>query len=248
MNDVMLQINLFPGVINDADIEKLLDLCINKYKWILPAKYGHIDADIKISGDKLEDYQSKLLNTYKEYNDLIISKGNNYLIIYPDKNGFAGDVFYSNTNYSTKFKSKNIIQEVRVIMNFLNSPIAVSGTYEMYNNFLLRDVERDGKTQSIVTVKNYSYGLTNAFWRMWFGKDYINFFGKDKLDQTPAFYKEYKDNIYFIQLFESPYDWNTPEGLKIKEDFKKIVGENAFYDPKDPERLLTAPDFKRLYT
>lgn len=67
-----------------------------------------------------------------------------------------------------------------------------------------------------------------------------------KLDQAPVFASHCKNGIYFVQLYGSPYDGDTPEGKVAAERFKDAVGRETFYDPVDPEKILKAPDFHHL--
>jgi hypothetical protein len=243
LNDIRLKINLPPKKPIADKIEELLRLIIVEYKWIDPKKYGHIDSDIKIDKSSFDLYKKDLLKVYNEENDLTLGRGNECVVVYPVKDDFFGDVYFSTARYP---KIDPICEQVVTIMKLFKSPLSYSGTEEMYSTFLNRRVERENYSEELITVKSYAHGLTNAFWRMWFGKEYIDFFGKVKLDTAPAFSKKYEDDIYFIQLFESPFDWNTEEGMKITEAFKNHVGKDSFYDPADPEKKLKAPDFSHL--
>ena len=239
----MLKINLPPIIYNSKLIEQFLKLSIVDYKFINPSKYGHINAKIKVSHSSFDVYKKELSKLYEEKKDLCLGQGKDYLIVYPQEKSLVGNIYF----ISSKFPKINFKDEqIKTLMKLLNSPLSYSATEEMYYKFQLRDIKRKGYTEQIYTVRNYSEGLTNAFWRMWFGKEYINFFEKDELDKAPAFYKNYSDGIYFIQLFETPYDWNTKDGIKITEEFKRAVGIDAFYDPQNPEKKLKAPDFKHL--
>ena len=248
MRDMVINIKLIPGLFSMEIIEKILHLTIEEYKWLIPTKYGHIDADLKIKQSTYNDYKNDLLDLYRKYNDLCLGKGNNYLIISPYKNFFIGKIYFISTNLSNVFEFGLSNEQLNKIMSLVNSPIAISAAKEMYDKYQLREIQRDGYTEGTYTVKDYSQGLQNAFWRMWFGREYVEFFGKEKVDNAPAYFKEYNSDtgIYFIQLFESPYDWNTPEGIKATEKFKDWVGRESFYDPSNPEKVLKAPDFSQL--
>lgn len=248
MNKLIFMSLLKPGLISNQDMKKSLNVIFSKNKFFTPKKYGEMFADLKLNSEISDVYINTMQDFYTKNKELLVQSGQNYVYFLPskDKNSLYGTLTISSN------KKKNPIvtclSEINDIVHLIEPPFSFSSTEEAFNKSFNREVQKDGYSEIEVTVKDYSCGLTNAYWRMWFGPQYVNFIGIDKLNNAPVYKSEYNNDIYFVQLFEDPDDWNKPEGKKAISDFKAAVGIDMFYDPANPHKKLNAPDFSNLIT
>lgn len=249
MKDIIFMSYLTPGILELFQVEKMINLLLNENKYIEAKKYGNIFADKVIKKQEYKEFYNDFLNLYDDKKNIIIQDGKSHLIIFQDKNNksFNNRITLNINKKDNIFIKNNTLPVLFNLIKIINSPYSIASCKDFYRLYQRREIQKEKYIEEIPTVKDYSFGLKNAYWRMWFGKEYVDFFGKDRLDQAPAFYKEYKDGIYSIQLYESPYDWNTPKGVKITKEFKEYVGKDTFYDPNDPETKLKAPDFSHYF-
>ena len=83
------------------------------------------------------------------------------------------------------------------------------------------------------TVRRIDEGLKGPFWRMWFREPYLTF-----LNLKPN-----AGNVHFVEFYEDPAAWESPAAVKALQKFRQQTREDAFYDPQQPERKLSAPEF-----
>lgn len=229
----------------NKNIKALLDICIRKGCFITPQKYGDYFADTKVKGKfDSSDYKA-IIEIFEKSGLLLLEHVKDYLqiITEPDVPYIDAVIFSSNKKNNVLINDTQLLDN---IIDVLSPAVSFSATDDCIRESSRREIAMDGYTKETYTVKDYSEGLTNAYWRMWFSEEYVNFIGKDRLDNAPTLISKYENGIYFVQLFEDPNDWNTPESIQAVEAFKDAVGRDMFYDPDNPDKVLSAPDFRNL--
>ena len=112
MKEIIIDFGLPPGPLSKNQLEKLLQLIINEFKWIQPDKYGVCDGDTKLNNTNLDDYLSFILDFYEKKMVFTLTKNKDYLIIFPDRNNektFYGHItlYLKNINETTSTKDYN---------------------------------------------------------------------------------------------------------------------------------------------
>lgn len=194
----------------------------------------------KFEGSTSEKIESILNIIYKQKNINLVSKGEKeYVFI-----ACSEDKHSNNITISLNKVSPSILEFYNKIVLLMDIAIGFVATSDIKLQSEWKTENCDGYTEQTVSLENgYLDGLTNAYWQMWFGQEYVELIGKERLDQAPVYERRYENGIYFVQLFETPYDWNTPAGLQKTDDFKDAVGRDMFFNPKDPYRKLRVPTF-----
>lgn len=105
--------------------------------------------------------------------------------------------------------------------------------------------DESDQTLDWIPADDYS-GLWYPRWRMWFGKEYIEFFGREKLLSAPARSVDDLGGIVFVELFEDATRWQEAPERAAAERFMDHLGRDCFFDPEQPERKLRHPDFGEL--
>jgi hypothetical protein len=83
--------------------------------------------------------------------------------------------------------------------------------------------------------------LPGVFWLNLFGKPYWDLIGVEALRTAPAAVLGEDEHRVILRAFESPEDW--PDGVDAKEQLRRHLGDDIFFDRRQPERPTRAPDF-----
>ncbi len=83
--------------------------------------------------------------------------------------------------------------------------------------------------------------LPGVFWLNLFGQPYRDLIGIPALRTAPAAIVDEDDHRVILRAFESPEDWVT--GVGAKEELRRHLGDDFFFDRRQPERPTRAPDF-----
>ncbi len=242
--EIVTHISLPPGSLSKSVIESLADKLIRNLQWILPGKYGELSPDNLL---KIEDPDSQLeflLTYFLEHQSLVLAEGDNQISICPDR--FQNRTMTGYIDWDTSLDRIDLERHrdgVIEIMRLVNSPLAVAATLDAYDQFAEREIQSEVGTELTYTVRDYTKGLENAHWRMWLGKEYIDFFSEETLSKAPTNQTSILDDICFVEMFPDPSSWNTPKGVETSNLFKQAVGVDVFYDPLDPEKELRSPNF-----
>jgi hypothetical protein len=89
--------------------------------------------------------------------------------------------------------------------------------------------------------------LPGIYWANFFGRRYVEFFGRDRLLNAPAYKIEELENGGILLLTsESPLDFEREEVKLREKEIIQFLGEEAFFS-KDgpPNKKYCAPDFKQ---
>lgn len=84
--------------------------------------------------------------------------------------------------------------------------------------------------------------LPGTYWANWFGPQYAEFFGPEKLASAPCFRKEkMADGGYLILTSASPLNYPQPEAKEAERALAEHLGADAFFDIAEPDRPTTSP-------
>ena len=248
---LLTYITLPPGGISKKNFKLFLTLILYDYEWVRPHKYGHIFPDKKLKNLSKEEIFSLLIKEFDKNGDLELqeSRSRNWMSIIPNRfetKSFTGYIIWETKVIDSRVERKNHSKSVAKIMDTLNSPLSFSCDTETHDFYCKRMTKSLFGEELTFTVKDYAHGLENTYWRMWFGMEYRDFFGIEKLRNSPIeFTKEYK-TVFFIQIYKEVEDWDDPIVLQEISSFKKYLGKDSFYNPEEPDNKLKAPDFSHL--
>jgi hypothetical protein len=122
--------------------------------------------------------------------------------------------------------------QIAEAMELLDSPLAWATSEKAWRSASWRlGPPETGRMTS--TVKGIGKGLKGPFWRMWFREPYLTFLNLAQGQEA----------LRFVELFEDPALWKSPAAVESMETFRRLTRENAFYDPKEPDRKLATPEF-----
>lgn len=245
-------IGLPPGGIPEEKIKIILEQSISEWKWINPEKYGHITADQKLGKDD-SGILKILLEFYRNKKDLELKGkykgGSARLSILPNRfnrRNFSGYIIYESKYHSETYEVKKYAEEVASIMELVNSPMAYSCAREAFTHFRTRTVRAEYGEEEVINVKDYSAGLPHPHWRMWFGEHYVDFIELNVLEKAPTNISKRIKNIYFVELFDKPSQWDQEPGKAAAQNFKGALREQIFFDYNEPDKELAAPNFSDL--
>jgi hypothetical protein len=124
-------------------------------------------------------------------------------------------------------------ETVATAMEILGSPISWATSEQAWRNFSWRLGPKSEGARVLFTVRGIQEGLKGPFWRMWFREPYLSFLSLKRNGET----------VYFVELYEDPAAWQTPAAIEAARKFRDQTCEEAFYDPEQPDRKLSAPEF-----
>jgi hypothetical protein len=74
-------------------------------------------------------------------------------------------------------------------------------------------------------------GIPGVYWGNYYGPFYVDWFGHEKFDDLPCLKRSWLDNGgMFFTTAESPFDWNTPNAVRVQQTVKEHLGTDAFFD------------------
>lgn len=91
-----------------------------------------------------------------------------------------------------------------------------------------------------VDVSRYLPGL---YWLNFFGRPYCALMGKERLLTAPAHKTKEIDSGVLLLLAADPKAWNTPEYSASEKRVLSHLGDQHFFNPREPQRGTIAPDF-----
>jgi hypothetical protein len=86
--------------------------------------------------------------------------------------------------------------------------------------------------------------LPGVYWANFFGRPYIDFFGRDKLLGTPCHaVRQISEDLIVVIADESPVGPEMLERDEIVSSIKKYLDQNAFAGPNFPDEPCAVPQF-----
>jgi len=76
--------------------------------------------------------------------------------------------------------------------------------------------------------------LTDVFWLNYFGRPYVDLFGRETLLGAPALWVRDLAEGVALSIAETPWESSAPAALRRARDIKKALGADAFLDPRAP--------------
>jgi hypothetical protein len=74
-------------------------------------------------------------------------------------------------------------------------------------------------------------GIPGVYWGNYFGPFYVNWFGRQKMEDLPAVEKCWLDTGgLFFTTADSPFSWNAPQARELQSAVKDHLGRDAFFD------------------
>lgn len=233
-----------PGPLPTTLVRKVLELMMNQYGWLRPAKYqgfGSNEGPIN-PGDP---FMEKVLATYAE-DDLVmlIGKSERHGATVSPWIGYGGYVkcWWPSAAIARKPKWRDAqIEHVVELMRLLDSHLAYA------------DVEARRKINWVWKGKwgstgdflhDYSKGLAGIFWRTFLGAPFVRLFGEKKLASLPVgTSRKLDDDLWLIEPYPMPLDGLTEEGKARERAIIEYLGKECFFDH---ERHISASRFADL--
>jgi hypothetical protein len=228
------------------ETEQVLRFLLTISKWIEPKFYGSGEAEHPIPKPALGNLVDFLMRFYEQEGSItLVERGGLELIFAPPTPTLAaGDISWEAPPKHPALEQRVHMSVVWQLMQLIRAPLAESMDNKEEAAFSTRLVECDGYQEELPTVLGYRNGLRHAFWRMWFGAPYVSFFGKEKLESAPSYYKQaLQPDGFFVQTYADPEEWSSPASRAASSALEKALGRKAFYDPEEPEAVLDIPDF-----
>lgn len=86
--------------------------------------------------------------------------------------------------------------------------------------------------------------LPGIYWANFFGRPYIEFFGREKLLATPCYeVREISDDLILLLTADNPYRSEMVESDEVVNHIKEYLGKKAFAGPRFPDEPCEVPQF-----
>lgn len=86
--------------------------------------------------------------------------------------------------------------------------------------------------------------LPGIYWANFFGRPYIDFFGREKLLATPCHeVREINENLILLLTAESPYSSEMLDNDNVVNRVRAYLNQNAFPGPRFPDEPCAVPKF-----
>lgn len=88
--------------------------------------------------------------------------------------------------------------------------------------------------------------LPGLYWANFFGPVYLDFFGSDRIDSSPAFSVRRGSDFRLLLSAATPLEWTAPETALRESQIREHLGSDAFFRLDQPTtRHTRAPDFEK---
>jgi hypothetical protein len=159
---------------------------------------------------------------------------------------FIAKVRFEANKIKTKIPEKlnAIIDLFRGIYELLDADFGCICQKREYDkkHFLITEDRGFEVTQYI--GKDPEQGIPGIYWITVFGRDYVNWLGRKKLESLKSFHKEsLKNGTLLIQAAEDINYFDSEEGQKIADNIIDTLGRNKFFDIRNPDRKCVLPEF-----
>jgi hypothetical protein len=91
------------------------------------------------------------------------------------------------------------------------------------------------------TARGPPDALIDVFWLNYFGRPYVDLFGREQLLASPALWVRDLGEGAALAIADSPWESSTPAAQHRAEDIKRFLGQDAFLDPRAPGRARRPP-------
>jgi hypothetical protein len=109
-------------------------------------------------------------------------------------------------------------------------------------NMFIKEPQPDGSFLTYAVGVDWEKNLPGVYWCNFLGKEYVEWFGRDKILSTPCReLKELENGGVRILAYESPLIYQTEEALGAEKRIIEHLGEEAFFNKSDMHRPTIAP-------
>jgi hypothetical protein len=234
---ILTRVALPPGEPSKRIAKELADVIVCEAKWIDPRKYPkQFQGRVSRTSSLVEGREGLEAMIGTRVGVGAEARGQYLAIAGAEMGGrfqYRKNIEYWSVSTHATLELPSHRDIVTRLMRLVRSPLACANI-------------DDQTLSSPIESEEYPFGLPYPRWRMWFGKEYADFLGRDKLASSPALLKEDLGDIFFVQLFDDPFRWNEPAGREVAQKFMDYLGRDCFFDPVDPERKRRAPNFDHL--
>ncbi len=140
---------------------------------------------------------------------------------------------------------KNFFKELFLILDSEFGFLTLKQDYDNKNH-LVEKLDDNGTRETYLGQKLEIEGIAGLYWINIFGKNYVDWFGKGKFDKIRCWKKEELNNgSILLQFCERPEECLSDTVLEQQKNVKKTLGEDTFFDLKQPNRKVKIPKFLR---
>jgi len=147
-------------------------------------------------------------------------------------------------------KALKVLGPEAIIQFFIDFYLQIGGEYgymAAYDDHRLKNyraVPTQIGTSHRFEGDNLEKCLPGIFWINIFGGPYVDWFGKQKLAETPCFrHQELPDGSQYIQAAEDVMYYQDPAGAERDRHIIEHLGSDAFYDISIPDKVCRMPRF-----
>jgi len=134
----------------------------------------------------------------------------------------------------------NYFEDANALEEFLTFVVELCSTFSVDYGLIAQSVQE--RLQSPVLTPTER--LPGVYWANFFGRPYIDFFGREKLLATPCCeVREISDNLILLLTADSPFRPEMLESNEVVNGIKKFLNQNAFPGPNFPDEECAVPEF-----
>lgn len=229
---------LQPGLLTGGVVQELFRRMFHEYRWFRPVRYGRAFLDGRVDPDNPDI--DALVSFYLEHGNITVTAktDRDFVMIFPTRPGsqypHTGRISWETSVVEAakpRWRAAHL-RQVQEVMSLVNSPLAQAGTADDFQRKTRRIVPAaDGFGQEqVITVRDYSEGLSGLYWRNFLGAPFLRLFG-ERLDALPAECRqELSGDLMLVQPYELPTQAETEEGDARERQLLSLLGPECFYD------------------
>jgi hypothetical protein len=103
-------------------------------------------------------------------------------------------------------------------------------------------VHKGGSVQAVGV--RLEEALPGLYWLNYFGKTYVRLIGEERLLTSPVYQTKQVGGGVLVALDDSPLNWKSAAYKEREERTINYLGREFFFLKGEPDRQLTAPDFR----
>jgi len=245
MSQLVTDIALPPGRPAAATVRDLLRLCLETFRWFVPARYGTSLANNEIVAGAWLD---TLVTFYDREGKINVAdvQERQQLYLLPDKPGrrsYLGTLswFTPKKLATNKTWRANHAGQIAAVMQLLDSPLAIAAYEEDIHRKSVRWVREGAIEKRTHTLRDYSEGLTGLYWRNFFGPPYTDLFG-EALDNPPVGRAEKLANqLWLVEPYDLPGQAEQARGQECERLLIEHLGKSCFYDFEQDRKPTRRP-------
>lgn len=109
-------------------------------------------------------------------------------------------------------------------------------------NFLVTKTDTETRTRFV--GNNLEVCLPGIYFGNYFGPLYVDFFGAERLQSTPCYYRTpLPEGAWYVQVSDDLDYHKTEKGKAATDAALDYLGRDTFFDIRDPMRRCTVPEY-----